>query len=100
MRFSTLALCTALVAAAPLVAQEKGIDTQRSIITIHVGKSGTVVSCRPQPYHQRADILWHHPGVSPPHIEFTIETSKMTVEPGPPGSTRKIRQRSKHIWRR
>jgi hypothetical protein len=40
MRFSTLALCTAIVAAAPLVAQEKAIDTQRSTITIHVGKSG------------------------------------------------------------
>ncbi len=44
MRLSTLALCTAIVAAAPLalsvIAQEKAIDTQRSTITIHVGKSG------------------------------------------------------------
>ncbi len=40
MRLSTLALCTAIVVAAPLMAQEKAIDTQRSTITIHVGKSG------------------------------------------------------------
>ena len=40
MRLSILTLCTAMAAAAPLMAQEKAIDTQRSTITIHVGKSG------------------------------------------------------------
>jgi hypothetical protein len=44
MRLSTLALCTAIVGG-PLIAQERAaqeiaIDTQRSTITIHVGKSG------------------------------------------------------------
>jgi hypothetical protein len=37
MRLSTLALCTAIVAAGPLMAQEKAIDTQRSTIAIDVG---------------------------------------------------------------
>jgi len=40
----SLTLCAAVVAAVPLAAQEKAqemaIDTQRSTITIHVGKSG------------------------------------------------------------
>ena len=40
MRLSTLAFWMAIPAALPLVAQEKAIDTQRSTITIHVGKSG------------------------------------------------------------
>ena len=40
MRLSTLAICTTIVATGLLMAQEKAIDTQRSTITIHAGKSG------------------------------------------------------------
>ena len=60
MRLSTLALCTAIVAAAPLVAQEKAIDTQRSTITIHVGKSGLLSAAAHDHTIKRADILRHH----------------------------------------
>ena len=88
MRLSTLALCTAMAAAAPLIAQEKAaqekaIDTQRSTITIHVGKSGLLSAAA------------HDHTVSAPisagtilesgaqRIEFRVETAKMTVKPDP-----------------
>ncbi len=83
MRFSTLALCTAIVAAVPLVAQEKGIDTERSVIAIHVGKSG-LLSAAAHNHTVKAPMssgTIRESGT--PHIEFTIETSKMTVEPDP-----------------
>ena len=83
MRLSILTLCTAMAAAAPLMAQEKAIDTQRSTITIHVGKSGLLSAAA------------HDHTVSAPisagtilesgaqRIEFRVETAKMTVKPDP-----------------
>ena len=87
MRLSTLALCTAILAAAPLMAQEKAqekaIDTQRSTITIHVGKSG-LLSAAAHDHTIDAPISSGailESGV--PHIEFRVETAKMTVKPDP-----------------
>jgi hypothetical protein len=83
MRFSALVLCTAILAAAPLPAQEKGIDTQRSMITIHVGKSGLLSGAA----HNHTIEAPISSGVilesRTPHIEFTIETAKMMVKPDP-----------------
>jgi polyisoprenoid-binding protein YceI len=83
MRLSTLALCTAIVAAAPLVAQEKAIDTQRSTITIHVGKSGLLSAAA----HDHTITAPISSGTilesGTPHIEFRVETAKMTVQPDP-----------------
>jgi polyisoprenoid-binding protein YceI len=80
MRLSTLALCAAL-AAAPLSAQEKAIDTQRSTITIHVGKSG-LLSAAAHDHTVDAPIS---SGVivqsGAPRIEFRVETAKMKVRP-------------------
>jgi polyisoprenoid-binding protein YceI len=86
MRLSTLALCTAIVAAAPLLAQEiaaqeKAIDTQRSTITIHVGKSG-LLSAAAHDHTINAPISSGTILESgTPHIEFRVETAKMTVQP-------------------
>jgi polyisoprenoid-binding protein YceI len=88
MRLSTLALCTAIVAAAPLLAQEiaaqeKAIDTQRSTITIHVGKSG-LLSAAAHDHTINAPISSGAILESgTPHIEFRVETAKMTVKPDP-----------------
>jgi hypothetical protein len=88
MRLSILALCPAIVAAGPLVAQEKAIDTQRSTISIHVGKSG-LLSAAAHDHNINAPIS---SGVissganlesGAPHIEFRVETAKMTVKPDP-----------------
>ena len=88
MRLSTLALCTAIVAAAPLVAQEKAIDRQRSTITIHVGKSG-LLSAAAHDHTINAPISSGTISSGSilesgtPHIEFRVETAKMTVKPDP-----------------
>src|ERR1700678_3572964 len=88
MRLSTLALCTAIVAAAPLIAQEKtaqekAIDTQRSTITIHVGKSGLLSAAA----HDHTITAPTSSGTilesGTPHIEFRVETAKKTVQPDP-----------------
>ena len=83
MRLSALALCTAIAATGLLMAQEKAIDTQRSTITIHVGKSGLLSAAA------------HNHTINAPissgtilesdtrHVEFRVETAKMTVKPDP-----------------
>jgi polyisoprenoid-binding protein YceI len=89
MRLSTLALCTAIMAAAPVVAQEraqekaKAIDTERSTITIHVGKSG-LFSAAAHDHTINAPISSGTILESgTPHIEFRVETAKITVKPDP-----------------
>src|ERR1700689_5516927 len=83
MRLSTLALSIAIVAAGPLVAQEKAIDTQRSTITIHVGKSG-LLSAAAHDHTVSAPISSGTILESgSPHIEFRVETAKMAVKPDP-----------------
>ncbi len=83
MRFSTLALCAAIGAAVPLMAQEKAIDTQRSTITIHVGKSGMLSAAA---HDHTIDAPISSGAVlesGSQHIEFRVETAKMTVRPDP-----------------
>jgi polyisoprenoid-binding protein YceI len=75
----------ALLAAPPLLAQdraqERAIDTQRSTITIHVGKSG-LLSAAAHDHTINAPISSGTIRESTaPHIEFSIETGKMTVKP-------------------
>jgi len=77
----------ALLAALPLLAQDKTqervLDTQRSMITIHVGKSG-LLSAAAHEHTINAPIASGTVRESTaPHIEFTIETAKMTVKPDP-----------------
>ena len=77
----TAALCAGIVAAALLMAQEKAIDTQRSTITIHVGKSG-LLSAAAHDHTVNAPISSGAILESGnPHIEFRVETAKMTVKP-------------------
>jgi polyisoprenoid-binding protein YceI len=93
MRLSTLAFCTAIAAAAPLLAQEKAahekaIDTQRSTITIHVGKSGLLSAAAHDhtinaPISSGAISSGANLASGAPHIEFRVETAKMTVKPDP-----------------
>src|SRR5579872_5874355 len=83
MRLSTLALCTAIVAAAPLVAQARAIDTQRSTITIHVGKSGLLSAAAHDHTIDAPIASGAILGSGSPHIEFRVETAKMTVKPDP-----------------
>jgi len=87
MRRSTLALGAALWAAVTLLGQEMAIDTQRSTITIHVGKSG-LFSAAAHDHTINAPIAsggmsGSMSGSGAPHIEFMVETAKMTVKADP-----------------
>jgi polyisoprenoid-binding protein YceI len=84
MRYSALTLGAALLAVAAMAAaQDTAIDVQRSTITIHVGKAGLLSAAG----HDHTIIAPLSSGTireSPaPHVEFTVETAKMTVKPDP-----------------
>lgn len=83
MRRSVLWISMALLTFVPLLAQERPIDTQRSKITIHVGKSG-LLSAAAHNHTINAPIASGTMRESAPaHIEFTVETAKMLVEQDP-----------------
>jgi polyisoprenoid-binding protein YceI len=83
MQPRTIILCWALLPALALTAQERTIDVQRSTITVHVGKSG-LLSGAAHDHTINAPISSGTVRESTaPHIEFTIETAKMTVKPDP-----------------
>ncbi len=73
-----------IVAALPLMAQQdRPIDTGRSTITIHVGKSG-LFSAAAHDHTIDAPIASGTIRESgAPHIEFTVEAAKMTVRSDP-----------------
>src|SRR5579863_4742966 len=82
MWLSTTALfAAAILAAGPLMAQEKAIDTQRSTISIHVGKAGLFSAAA---HEHTVDAPISNGTISEsgnPHIEFRVETAKMLVRP-------------------
>ena len=83
MRRSLLWLGVVLLTFVPLFGQERAIDTQRSKITIHVGKSG-LLSAAAHNHTIDAPITSGTLRESaPPHVEFTVDAAKMTVEPDP-----------------
>jgi polyisoprenoid-binding protein YceI len=83
MRLRTLNICILLGACLPLAAQERAIDTQRSTIIIHVGKSG-LLSAAAHDHTINAPISAGTLQESPvPHIEFTVQTAQMTVKEDP-----------------
>ncbi len=67
----------------PLFAQERPIDIQRSKITVHVGKSGLLSGAAHNHIINAPIASGTMRESAPPHIEFTVETAKMTVGPDP-----------------
>ena len=84
MRYSALKLGAAFLAVAAMAAaQDTAIDVQRSTITIHVGKAG-LLSAAGHDHTINAPLSSGTIRESPaPHVEFTVETAKMTVKPDP-----------------
>ena len=83
MTRSALKLGALLAIAASAAAQDAAIDTQRSTITIHVGKAG-LFSVAGHEHWINAPLSSGTIRESPdPHVEFTVETAKMTVKPDP-----------------
>src|SRR6266404_5687464 len=72
-----------LLAAAVASAEDLAIDAQRSTITVHVGKAG-LFSAAGHEHWISAPISAGSLRETPtPHVEFTIESAKMTVKPDP-----------------
>jgi len=83
MRLRAMKLCAVLAVTLPLVAQEKAIDTQRSTITIHVGKSGLLSAAAHDHTIDAPISAGNIQESAAPHIEFTVESAKMTVKSDP-----------------
>jgi len=79
MRHTFLAL---LLAATPLLAQEKPIDTQRSTITVHVGKAG-LLSMAGHDHWISAAIASGVIDEAAGRVEFKVATASMKVRPDP-----------------
>jgi polyisoprenoid-binding protein YceI len=72
-----------LAVVAGAAAEDAAIDVQRSTITIHVGKAG-ILSAAGHEHWVNAPISSGMLAESPAaHVEFTVETAKMTVKPDP-----------------
>lgn len=83
MRLSALKLCAVAAAALSLPAQERAIDTQRSTITIHVGKAG-LLSAAAHEHWVNAPIasgVIDETGAA--RVEFKVQSAKLTVKPDP-----------------
>jgi polyisoprenoid-binding protein YceI len=84
VRSNAAKLCTAFLAViAAAAGQDIPIDVQRSTITIHTAKAGLLSAAG----HDHAIDAPISSGTiresASPHIEFTVETAKMTVKPDP-----------------
>jgi polyisoprenoid-binding protein YceI len=76
----TCAFCGIVAAAS---AQDRAIDTNRSTITVHVGKAG-LFSAAGHEHWVNAPISTGTIRESPdPSVEFTVQTAKVTVKPDP-----------------
>ena len=83
MQFRMMTVYVLLTAITAATAQDRAIDTQRSRITIHVGKGG-LLSVAAHNHVVNAPISSGRINESAPqHVEFTVEAAKMTVEPDP-----------------
>lgn len=84
MRLSLPILSLTLASLAPLSAQDKNIDVQRSTITIHVGKAG-LLSAAGHDHWVNAPISSgvFNDSADAPRVEFKVETAKMKVKPDP-----------------
>jgi len=81
---SIIKIATAFLAVLAVAAgQDVAIDLQRSTITIHAGKAG-LFSAAGHDHWVNAPLSSGVIRDAPdPHVEFTVETSKMTVKPDP-----------------
>ncbi len=75
-----LRLMIFLTSAAALFGQDRQMDAERSIITIHVGKAG-LFSAAAHEHWINAPIA--SGAIGDAGVQFTVDTSKMTVKPDP-----------------
>jgi polyisoprenoid-binding protein YceI len=81
-------VCVVLAATLPLlapalVAQERPIDTQRSTITIHVGKAGLLSAASHEHWVNAPIASGVIDDTGTPRVEFKVQSARMTVRPDP-----------------
>ena len=104
MRLSTVKLFAALVFSLPVIAQEiaherpheKPIDTQRSTITIHVGKAG-MFSMAAHEHWVSAPIASGVIDETGARVEFKVLSASMMVKPDPKVDAKDHDQIQKHM---
>jgi polyisoprenoid-binding protein YceI len=67
----------------PLAAQDRTIDPDRSVITIHVGKAGLLSAAGHEHWVNAPISRGAINDSATPRVEFTVETAKMRVKPDP-----------------
>jgi len=72
-----------MVLGALLPAQDKAIDVQRSTITIHVGKAGLLSAVGHEHWINAPIASGAFSESGTPHVEFTVQTAKMSVKADP-----------------
>lgn len=85
MRFGTITLwvtllCSTFLAAIPIQARERSIDTGRSTITVRVQRAA-VLGISAHDYWIDAPIATGKIDETDARVELTIETAKMTIKP-------------------
>jgi polyisoprenoid-binding protein YceI len=83
MRLRILNFAAMLVMAFPLIAQERSIDTQRSTITIHVGKAGLLSAAAHEHWVSAPIASGAIDDSGAARVEFKVQTASMTVKPDP-----------------
>jgi polyisoprenoid-binding protein YceI len=97
MRLKTMIVCAALAASLPLPAQERAIDTQRSTITIHVGKAGLLSAAAHEHWVSAPIASGVIDETGAGRVEFKVESAKMTVKPDPKVDTKTDEQIQKDM---
>jgi polyisoprenoid-binding protein YceI len=76
------AFCLTLMAALPLAAQERAIDTARSSITVHVGKAG-LLSAAAHEHWVSARIAFGSIDETALRVEFKVRSAGLIIKPDP-----------------
>jgi len=82
MRLRSVGFCLTLMAALPLAAQERAIDTARSSITIHVGKAG-LLSAAAHEHWVSARIASGSINETGLRVEFKVRSAALIIKPDP-----------------
>jgi polyisoprenoid-binding protein YceI len=88
MRLRLGNVCAVVAATLPLMAQERAIDTQRSTITIHVGKAGLLAAAAHEHWVNAPIASGVIDETGAAHVEFKVQSAKMTVRPDPKVDTK------------
>jgi len=83
MRLRTVTICAAVALTLPLMAQERAIDTQRSTITIHVGKAGFLSAAGHEHWVSAPIASGVIDETGAARVEFQVQSASMMVKPDP-----------------